>query len=302
MSLSDRDYYDEEERRESKVSRFNSWSAVLIVILLNVGLYFLNQLTGDQLFARMTLYSQTIREPLHWYQFLTYGFAHNPNDFMHILCNMLALFFLGVPVERRYGKREFLTFYLLAIVFSGVAWGVLNYGAPVAILGASGGVSAIVILFAFNYPRSIVYLMGIIPIPAWLLGVLFVVGDAYQATHGFDNIAHDAHLFGAAFACLYYLSGIEITRLRFGAPRRSASNRSAKSRKEEYRKFRLRTHSTPIDDDSTVANPRYMSFERLKAEVDRILKKYSETGKDSLTELERETLEYASEEYQKHKR
>jgi membrane associated rhomboid family serine protease len=50
---------------------------------------------------------------------LTYGFLHSTEDIAHILINMLVLFMFGREVEARYGKREFLLFYLVGIIAAG---------------------------------------------------------------------------------------------------------------------------------------------------------------------------------------
>ena len=55
-----------------------------------------------------------------WWQFLTYGFVHDPFASQHIFFNMLVLFFLGRDVEQWYGTREFIRLYLVTLVFASV--------------------------------------------------------------------------------------------------------------------------------------------------------------------------------------
>ena len=112
-----------------------------------------------------------------FYQLLTYGFLHDPTNLQHILFNMLGLFFLGRDVEYRYGSREYLAFYLVAIVIAGLVWSIVEIlsGSQGSMLGGtSGGVTAVVILFRMNFPHRQVLLMFVIPMPMWVAALLFV--------------------------------------------------------------------------------------------------------------------------------
>ena len=280
MGLYDRDYYKEEPKK-----RGPGTSAVAIFIVLNVVLYFANQATGNSLFEKMALVGSVADRPLQWYRCLTYAFAHDPNGFMHILCNMLVLFFFGPPLERLYGKKEFTLFYISSAVFGGIVWNVLHFGASAAALGASGAITALVILFAFNFPQVRILLWGIIPLPAWLAGVLFVLYDMFGAVHSTDSVAHEIHISGAVFAACYFLAKIRLTDLFSGdvSKVKKTSSRPAASGTS------VKTHSDKSDRD----------FANLEKEVDDILRKISRSGEASLTEKERETLRYASQEYQK---
>ncbi|MFZ9975024.1 MAG: rhomboid family intramembrane serine protease, partial [Vulcanococcus sp.] len=62
------------------------------------------------------------------------------------------------------------------------------------LIGASGGVMAVLAVFIWFYPRQTVLIWGILPVPAWALGVLYFVIDLQGATHGGGKVAHMAHL------------------------------------------------------------------------------------------------------------
>src|SRR5262249_52338601 len=91
----------------------------------------------------------------------TYAFLHSPSSLWHILWNMLFLWWFGTDMEDMYGPREFLGFYLASAVAGGLmfvaaslAWpGLGSYA-----LGASGAVTAVMVLFAIHYPTRIIYL------------------------------------------------------------------------------------------------------------------------------------------------
>ena len=152
----------------------------------------------------------------------------------------------------------------------------------IGMLGASGGVYAVLILFCLNFPHQLIYIYGVFPIPAWVLAVVYLgmnlMGAMGQAVPGGSNVAFTAHLGGALFALLYFQSGMRLDRfLPSGA-----------MLKQLQAKPKLRVHdpeSTDVDDT--------------EAAVDEILKKIQEHGRDSLTRKERRILEDASREYQK---
>ena len=102
-------------------------------------------------------------------------------SFEHILGNMLALFFLGRDMEDLYGPKEFLRLYLAMVVFAIVAWNVVNKiaGTPLGCGGLRGlggdrrGRGAV----CPELPYRTLLLFFVIPMPAWLFGVLNVAWD-----------------------------------------------------------------------------------------------------------------------------
>src|SRR5262249_52983541 len=122
------------------------------------------------------------------WRLLTYAFLHDPGGFWHILFNMLFLWWFGSTVEDLYGPWEFLTFYLVAAVLGGIAfelaWLTMPMRGAQYCLGASGAVTAVLVLFAFHYPRHVIFLFGLVPIPIWIF-VLFSVGqDLFHFLNG----------------------------------------------------------------------------------------------------------------------
>lgn len=336
MGIYDRDYYrDDDSNRWNRNRKRRSGgilppglSGVALVIILNVALFLINQASGNALFNKMALFGRLADQPLEWYRCLTYGFAHDPSGLMHILCNMFVLFFFGPPIEQKYGRREFLAFYLASVVFGGVVWNILHFGEQAAALGASGAISAVVILFAMNYPRAQVLIFGIVPTPAWLAGVGYVLYDAFGAHTGAGNVAHDVHLSGAAFAFLYYWLNLRISEGSIGRGRNKKSLKSLFGGGNGASKYSSKADKNgktgnfsvfngDFDADSKSSNASVeapsrwfnkktaketaeeIAFEELEAEVDRLLFKISDKGEESLTEAERETLRRASREYQK---
>jgi membrane associated rhomboid family serine protease len=237
----------------------------------------------------LALHGYTLTRPWLWWQLITYGFSH-AQGVSHVLFNMLALFFLGRDVEALYGRWEFLRVYLAMLLFGGLVWSLLNLaagGSPQnTVLGASGAVAGVVVLFALHFPRRTLLLFFVLPVPAWFVGVLVVFFDMLGAMQmaGSGDVAYTVHLAGAAFALLYSKLGWNFGRL----------GSSLFGGLSSLGKPRLKVHR-PDDEDG----PRQSGGDdNLSREVDRILEKISREGEASLTRRERKTLQDAARKYQ----
>ncbi|MBN2024120.1 MAG: rhomboid family intramembrane serine protease [Pirellulales bacterium] len=301
MGIHDRDYY---RPAQPGINIRGPSTVVGWLVAINVALYLANGLFTpgtsahpDLITRTLALQADTLARPLLWWQLVTWGFCHSPwPNYMHILGNMLGLWFLGRDIESKYGSKEFLRLYMVLIVFSGACWCAyemihgLVAGVPVnaSATGASGAVAGIVVLYALHFPRRTLLLFFVLPVPAWVAGVLLIVMDSFGALQpGGSNIAHAAHLGGAAFAFAYYRLGWRIAPLTD----RWLSFSWLK------RRPRLRLHD-PDGNRDGVAD----GADEISDEVDRILAKIHREGEHSLTRKERRTLEAASREYQQRRR
>lgn len=141
---------------------------------------------------------------------LTAVFSHNA--FWHIFLNMYVLLSFGSILEELLGSFRFLSFYLIAGLFSSFCHAFVSAfilgDSSIPALGASGAVSGLVILFALTYPREKLLIFGLIPIPAIFGALLFVSLDLWglmaQAGGGGLPIGHGAHLGGALAGFLYF--------------------------------------------------------------------------------------------------
>ncbi|WP_338762791.1 rhomboid family intramembrane serine protease [Bernardetia sp. ABR2-2B] len=142
-----------------------------------------------------------------YHRLLSSGFIHN--GWAHLGFNMLTFFFFGGVVEQVFiksygniwGAVIFLGVYLVAIIVSDLPSFFKYKDMPAySSLGASGGVSAIVFASILFQPTEKLFLLLIpIPIPAFVLGTLYVIYSYYQSKNSSDNINHSAHLYGAVF-------------------------------------------------------------------------------------------------------
>ncbi|MDR0609902.1 MAG: rhomboid family intramembrane serine protease [Planctomycetaceae bacterium] len=316
MGFQDRDYnryepYDDygyiRSRRNS-----GSMSVTMYLIFINIALWIANGFffPDNALTFFLSVVPGTFNTPELWWKFLTSGFAHSPSTFWHIAGNMLGLLVFGYGmtlgmgtgrigiirsenIENQLGRAEYLLFYLLAIIFSGIVHAALN--PTTGSLGASGGVTAIVILYALFYPRKTVLLWGILPLPMWAIGLIIVFMDAGGASGvGKGGIAYSAHLAGAGFALLYYLF--------FAQYRQKITNGftgwGKKFRNMFKRKPKLHTYSEKDTPDNTsVKETKLEKNDEFEERLDEILGRYGKVGEAGLTKEEREFLQYASRKY-----
>lgn len=250
------------------------------------------------------------------WRLLTYSFLHDPSGIMHILFNMLFLWWFGSDVEDLYGPREFLTFYLTASFASGVAFFLSSLAwMPTAApcMGASGGVLAVLTLCAFHYPRRTILLFFILPVPIWLFLIIFLAGDAYVfLNRGQSGTAVAAHLGGAFFGGAYYQLHVRLLdwvprlgpwrRQLFGPRLRVHLDEEARSKWKSPKRrppsvSPLSVHHPEEGTQSSVAAAAVSGLddEHLEAKMDAILEKISRVGKENLTDSELELLVRASE-------
>lgn len=294
MGYQDRGYYADRGRPFAA-----DWSGVNAIIVVNVAIWLANFIFAGNLFEGLLprfslneifcLPEDLPRKPLSFYTLLTYGFLHDSQQPWHLIYNMLTLWFFGREIEAVLGRAEFLRFYCASIIFAGFGWVVVERfshptmaaGAP--LIGASGGVMAVLAAFIWYYPGQTILLFGVFPVPAWALGLLYLASDIGGLGDRTSHVAHVAHLSGALFGLLYAWRGWSLEGLGEGP--------IAAIRQWFSRRPRMRVVS-PDDDRPTAARPG--DDPQLDEEVDRILEKISRTGEASLTAAERNTLTRAS--------
>lgn len=171
------------------------------LLAANVGMFLLTN-AFPQIVPQLVLVPALI--PERPWTLVTYMFVHA--GVWHLVFNMIALYFFGPRVEARLGERHFIGLYFASGLMAALASLVFTPGA--AIVGASGAIYGVMLGFARYWPRSLIYIWGVIPLEArW-----FVVGmTVLSLLGGFGGLnpglAHFAHLGGflGGFAYLFLL-------------------------------------------------------------------------------------------------
>lgn len=174
-------------------------SHTLFIILITVAIS-IWAWKNSRLMNRLILWTSPVNRG-QYDRFISSGFIHA--DGMHLLFNMMTLFFFGRAIEKFYtqflGGLGFILFYLSALVVSSVPSYLKNKNNPQwASLGASGAVSAILFAFILFDPWSLI-LVFFIPVPAIIFAVLYIGYSIWAEKQGNSNINHSAHLWGALY-------------------------------------------------------------------------------------------------------
>ncbi|PIQ49489.1 MAG: rhomboid family intramembrane serine protease [Cytophagales bacterium CG12_big_fil_rev_8_21_14_0_65_40_12] len=146
-----------------------------------------------------------------YYRLLTSGFVHNNS--MHLFLNLFTLYFFGLAIEQifytYFGDLGLALYVILFISAIAVAnWPTTlkhKHNPGYNSLGASGGVSALVLAFILFDPVRDLCLYAIICLPGYILGGLFIAYSVIMSKRNADNINHDAHLFGALYGMIFTL-------------------------------------------------------------------------------------------------
>ena len=149
------------------------------------------------------------------WQLVTHSFLHN--SIPHLLLNMYALWFFGNHCESYYGWRFFLVAYIFSVIVSGIAHVLFAVvvGINTSVIGSSGGVFGIIMLFGFTFP--LLQLNLIIPpvsINAMTLVKILVVASVLMGVFGiFPSIAHFSHIGGMVGGYLCYRFRFKLLKL-----------------------------------------------------------------------------------------
>jgi membrane associated rhomboid family serine protease len=224
------------------------------------------------------------------WQLFTYSILHDPRNLLHLLANLLAIYFLGRELLPLLGDRRFIWVFLSSVFAGGVLWAVTNWSAGGYLMGASAGACALLIIYASFFPnRPVTFLLFfILPVTlkpkhvAWTVLLLDLGGFIFYEILGAVSpfgVAHSAHLGGMLAGWVYFRYVHESAwSLPWRSLRRVAAPRTARG---------------PVGHIATAGPPQPPSHSELKAEVDRILDKINSDGFGALSAEEKRLLDNA---------
>ena len=249
---------------------------------------------------RYLLDNHRVLERGEYYRMFTSGFLHA--DWMHLLFNMLGLYFFGGDLESAAGPFRFLLIYVGSILGGGIASLALHGNTPYRALGASGGVYGVLLSHIFLFPGSTLMVFPIpVPLPSWLYAILFILASIRGIRSRSDAIGHDAHLGGAVAGLLLTTAlyprivavspalyaavmGLALSALVYFG--RHARSGAGIPRAVRHRRARPAPDDSPEPDDQAVR-------EAIRGVL---LEKLRKHGEGSLSREERELLERLSRE------
>lgn len=244
-------------------------------------------------------FSELIFQP---WSLVTYMFLHG--GFMHLLMNMLWLFWFGAIFLTFFNNKQFLAVYLIG----GFAGAFLHLGvnellpetSQVGIIGASAAVMSLVFAVSAYKPDYIIHLLFIGPVKikylamvAFAIDVIGLLGNFKAGQAISDGVAHFAHIGGAAYGLWFAYRikrGKDITAsfnrildelvTLFSKKNKHERNRAKMKIDRKFDKFQK-----PGRDNSDIED-----YNNTQKELNRILDKISKHGYPSLTKEEKEFL------------
>lgn len=181
-----------------------------LVIMVITGLVSLAAMQNRELFSKLMFNAYMVKHANEWYRVVTHAFIHS--GWMHLFVNMWVLWIFGESTESFFGafRGNAGPFLFGALYLGGVLFATLpsyrrhqdnfSYNA----VGASGAVAAVLFSAIYFTPTIGLYLMMIpIPIPAVIFGIGYLILEWYLDKNSNDNVAHDAHFWGAAFGFIF---------------------------------------------------------------------------------------------------
>lgn len=226
------------------------------------------------------------------FSLISYIFLHD--GFMHLLFNMLWLFFVGIILEDLTGKKHIWRLFLGGGIAGGLLF-MLAYNifpslrgydvmSSVYMVGASAGVSSVIVATAAFVPKYTVYLFGILRVELVWIAAFRVLFDLLGVAGPHNQGGYISHLGGAAFGLLYMLHIRGVIHIPLVDHVSGIFKRKTKMKVSRP----TRTAKVVIQNTTNSNAPS-------QAEIDRILDKINESGYESLSKVEKEKLFRAGE-------
>jgi membrane associated rhomboid family serine protease len=168
----------------------------LILIVFNI-VFSYKGLTNHLFFERYSFEVDKVLINKEYKRLITSGFLHV--SWLHLIFNMLSLYFFSGGIEFYLGGIKFLIVYFAALLGGNLlSLFIHRHHSDYSAVGASGAVCGVIFASIALFPGMSIGFFGIpIAIPAWFYGLAFVLYSIYGIRSKKDNIGHDAHLGGA---------------------------------------------------------------------------------------------------------
>jgi len=273
MGLYDRDYtqadfqsqYHRAPRMQFSFPR--PTSVVKWLLIINIAVFLLGFLIPPIGAFLLNWFSVRPGNFIQIWRLISYQFLHG--GLGHIFWNMFILFFFGPMLERFWGSRKFLTFYLICGAMGGIFYPILAHIGWLgggALIGASGSILGMLAAAAILFPNMRVYVFGVFPLRMSVLAIILaamsilsVLRPDVSANAGGEA----AHLGGMVAGALYVLT-------------------------EKFRqRLKMKVHTG-------IWERNMAEQQNIRLELDRILKKVHEQGLHSLTHKEKKILKQAT--------
>lgn len=251
-------------------------TAVFVVSSILNFLFFRNSTYQiEDFFTAEASLNEFIKQP---WGVVSYLFFHG--GLLHLVINMLMLYFVGQTFLRYFRKNDFLIFFFCGGLVGAIAFmlfsGLIHYSGN--LIGASAGVYSVFFALTAYIPKTKVQLFPLsFSIPLDYIAYGLLAYDVIMIFSGNNSGGHISHLGGAGFG-YFYMKQFEKGNDFIGKLFQMVSNRE--------RKPKLKVNKTPPRDDYEF-NAQKLNKQK---EIDKILDKISRSGYESLSKEEKDIL------------
>ena len=245
--------------------------AIKLLVSINFLVFLLQHISGQEriLFQLFGMVPKNTWSQLMVWQPFTYLFFHG--GIWHVLINMFVLWMFGSELETVWGKKEFLKYYFITGIGSGLVTIFFSLNSLIPVVGASGAVYGILLAYGLTFPNRYVYLYFLIPVKVkFFVIVIGVIAFFSSIGAGSSGVSHLTHLSGMLIGLGYLKSNFQLHVVK---------NILVKQ-KDEIR-HRIIKNKRRRDED-------------LRFEVDQLLDRINEVGYDGLSDEQKKLLYEAS--------
>ena len=255
--------------------------AIRTIVLVNVAVYILQSLSGkeDVFFRLFGLVPSSFLSELMIWQPFTYMFFHAPFyssvGISHILLNMIGLWVFGRELEQAWGKNNFLKYYFVTGIGSGLVTFLFQINSDSPVIGASGAVYGVLLAYGLSYPNRMLYIWGIIPVKSLWLVIIMGTIAFFGLLGNADGISHITHISGMVIG--YFML----------------------NKKWRWRELLFKIRKKTIEFQVQRHEEKVAKNIMLKKDIDLILDKIQKEGFSSLTSKEKNKLYESSKDMSK---
>ncbi len=187
--------------KERKPRPIITYALIAAMALIHLYLSLLPREAALQFYETYSLFPVRLFDGIMLDTLLTYAFLHG--NWVHLIVNSVSLLGAGVIVENDIGHLKFLGAFITSGVIAGLSHSLLNPPSSVPIIGASGAIFGVIAVLFLLMPFKLTYAL-VIPLPSVAVGLMLSIIELYSLYTPTDlTIAHDAHIAGFAYGCIY---------------------------------------------------------------------------------------------------
>ena len=245
--------------------------AIKLLVSINFLVFLLQTISGQEriLFQLFGMVPKNTWSQLMVWQPFTYLFFHG--GIWHVLINMFVLWMFGSELETVWGKKEFLKYYFITGIGSGLVTIFFSLNSLIPVVGASGAVYGILLAYGLTFPNRYVYLYFLIPVKVKFF-VIVIGGIAFFSSigAGSSGVSHLTHLSGMLIGLGYLKSNYKLDMVK-----------NILVKQKDSIRHRIIKNKRRRDED-------------LRFEVDQLLDRINEVGYDGLSDKQKKFLYEAS--------